>query len=204
MKIRDALMIAGLFFANSRDISPAVRHLDPIVSSGVYRIFDRQFNELEYGGELKIIPERIMRARLTGGLYGDIIRYASKKSGLDEKVVYAVIDVESKGNLYAQSHAGAKGLMQLMPRTARSLGVKDIFSPDENITAGSDYLAGLVEFYGDFSLGLAAYNYGPDSLEKVLGRHGSNWRKNLPKETKDFIIRVQGTLALYERHNLFN
>ena len=204
MKIRDALMIAGLFFANCRDISPAVRYLDPIVGSGVYRIFDRQLNELEYGGRLKTIPERIMRARLIGGLYGDIINRASEKYGLDKKVVYAVIDVESKGNLYAQSHAGAKGLMQLMPRTARSLGVKDIFSPEENIAAGSDYLTGLVEFYGNFPLSLAAYNYGPDNLERVLGRHGGNWKKHLPKETKDFIIRVQGTLALYEIHNLFN
>jgi soluble lytic murein transglycosylase-like protein len=94
------------------------------------------------------------------------VEQAARQHGLDPLLVHAVIQVESAYNPYATSHAGAQGLMQLMPATARSLGVRNSFDVEENIRAGVRHLKELKEQYKDDRLALAAYNAGAGAVKK--------------------------------------
>lgn len=106
----------------------------------------------------------------SGQAFAPIIREASKKYGVQEELIAAVIQQESSFRPQAQSRCGAQGLMQLMPATARSLGVKNAFDPEENIMGGTRYLKQkLDEFNGNVSMALAAYNAGSSAVKKYGG-----------------------------------
>ncbi len=99
--------------------------------------------------------------------YNEIIAKASKKYGVSENLIHAVIFTESSYNPDALSPKGAGGLMQLMPGTAETYGAADRFSPEENITAGTKYLKFLLDRYkGDVKLATAAYNAGEGAVDK--------------------------------------
>ena len=99
----------------------------------------------------------------------EIILYASQYD-IDSKLILAVIRNESCFDRSAVSSAGAQGLMQLMPATARWLGVTDSFSPDQNIRGGTKYLSDLVKRYdNNIKMALAAYNAGPGAVAKYGG-----------------------------------
>ena len=99
--------------------------------------------------------------------YESYVNEASEKYGVDKRLIYAVIEQESGGNASAVSSAGAQGLMQLMPATARGLGVSDAFDPKQNIMGGTKYLSQLLDKYGgDVETALAAYNGGPGNVSR--------------------------------------
>ena len=102
--------------------------------------------------------------------YMPIILAAASRYRVDPTIIRAIIMAESGFNPRAISRRGAKGLMQLMPRTARSLGVRDSFNPEQNIHAGVKYFSQLLDkFDGDHSLALAAYNAGSRKVRKYKG-----------------------------------
>jgi len=101
-------------------------------------------------------------------LYESLIQQWSKKYNVPADLVRAVIRVESDFHPHAVSSAGAEGLMQLMPKTAKSLGVQDSFDPSQNIRGGTQYLRKLAnQFNGDARLTLAAYHAGPGAVERA-------------------------------------
>jgi len=98
-----------------------------------------------------------------------LVEKSAKAHNVDPLLVQSVIQVESNYNHYAVSPKGAEGLMQLMPGTARMLGVTNSFDPAENIEAGVKYLRYLQNVYRDDRLALAAYNAGPKAVDRYKG-----------------------------------
>lgn len=112
-----------------------------------------------------------------------MVEQAAKTHEVDPLLVHAVIATESNYDAHAVSPKGAEGLMQLMPPTARMLGVTNSFDPAQNIEAGVRYLKQLQDLYRDDMLALAAYNAGPKAVDKF---------KSVPpfKETQNYVDRV--------------
>jgi len=118
-----------------------------------------------------------------------IINREAEAHGLDPALIKSVIRVESNFNPNSTSPKGAMGLMQLMPGTARDLGVHNAYDPVENVRAGTRYLKTLLNRYdGNVDLALAAYNWGMGNVEKRPGK--------MPAETKNYIENVT---RYYER-----
>ncbi len=116
--------------------------------------------------------------------FPEIIREASRLNRLPERLIRAVIKAESNFNPKAASPVGARGLMQLMPQTARDLGVEDSLDPRQNVLGGARYLRLMLDRYdGNLRSALAAYNWGPANVDaKGTG--------NLPDETRGYLRRI--------------
>lgn len=111
-----------------------------------------------------------------------IILEAGQKEGVDPRFIHAVIWQESKYKVAARSHAGAQGLMQLMPATAKRFGCEHPEDPAQNIEAGTKYLNWLLRrFAGNVELALAGYNAGEGSVDKYLGVPPYNETQNYVK-----------------------
>lgn len=109
-------------------------------------------------------------------------------------LIQAIIKAESNGNPNAVSPKKARGLMQLMPDTAKELGVNPE-DPEQNIQGGTQYIAQQYQKYGDLRLALAAYNHGPGNMDKWITKYGKNWNAMMrdpkfPSETKTYVMRV--------------
>ena len=137
---------------------------------------------------LKTAPTAVPQANADGRLsavdLGEMLTKASNEHNVDVDLLASLVKAESGGNAHAVSRAGARGLMQLMPATAKGLGVEDSFKPDENVRGGSTYLnALLIQYHDNLALALAAYNAGPEAVAKYHG---------IPpyRETQAYVARV--------------
>lgn len=127
-------------------------------------------------------------SRTMASAYDGVIKRAAQRHELDPALLSAVVQRESNFDARAVSKAGAQGLMQLMPDTAKELGVRDAFDPEQNIEGGATYLRGLIDrYHGRLDLALAAYNAGSGAVDQYGG---------VPPyaETKAY---VQGILGSY-------
>jgi soluble lytic murein transglycosylase len=143
---------------------------------------------LTYPGKGTLIHSRGFRHAYSGQFDLDI-EAAARLHQVSPELVKAVIAVESEFDQWAVSSKGARGLMQLMPSTARRLGVADSFDARANILAGTQYLRTLLDqFVGDVSLALAAYNAGPNAVLRYRG---------IPpyRETRGYVGKVQSLLG---------
>ncbi len=149
---------------------------------------------LKGGGEVGVpleavrgfVPDEVLDevAVPAGGDLREIVAAAARRHGLDPALVLAVVSVESGFRPAAVSPKGAQGLMQLMPKTAASLGVEDAFDPAQNLDGGARHLGQLLTLYGgDLTRALAAYNAGEGAVE----RHGG-----VPpyRETRAYVKKV--------------
>jgi hypothetical protein len=120
---------------------------------------------------LSIEPEEVFtpvpHVEVSQEPFGELIRAAAERYSVDADLITSVIAAESNFNPKAISRRNARGLMQLLPATAIHLGVKNIFDPQENIDAGTHYLSDLLLLYkNDLALTLAAYNAGPERVQR--------------------------------------
>jgi soluble lytic murein transglycosylase-like protein len=137
-------------------------------------------------------PAQYARA-LPATVYDPYIEQVARDNGVDPSLVKAVALVESGFNPKAVSSKGARGLMQLLPSTAKQYGVSDLHDPYQNLRAGAAHLRGLLdEFDGNVTLALAAYNAGSGAVRRYGG---------VPAyaETRDYVKKIEGTLGRRSR-----
>jgi Transglycosylase SLT domain len=167
-------------------VSPAVRGEYIVLRSGQriavtgYQLLDNYSYRLQMKGGtvdvpveqvLTIEPEEVFtpvpQVEVSKEPFGDLIRAAAKRYSVDADLITSVIAAESNFDPKAISRRDARGLMQLLPTTAAHLGVRNIFDPQENIDAGTHYLSELLFLYkNDVALTLAAYNAGPERVQR--------------------------------------
>jgi len=137
------------------------------------------------------LPQRRVQRVPRDWRYDGLIGLTAREHQLQPALVKAVIAAESNFDAHAVSRKGAQGLMQLMPQTAAALGVDDPLHPLDNVRGGARYLREMLDRYGDLERALAAYNAGPEAVD----RHGG-----VPpyRETRDYVRRV---LSYYRRYN---
>nr|MDJ0823074.1 lytic transglycosylase domain-containing protein [Paracoccaceae bacterium] len=175
-------------------------------TQGRARIFSSQTQVLDnraaqqYNNSVRLQPPKVVTPTKYGpmvdgvlptyrgryaGIYADMARAAARRNGVPEDLFLRLVNQESRFKPKALSHKGAIGLAQLMPATARSLGVNP-HDPQENLDGGARYLKMMYRKFGSWRLALAAYNAGPGAVEK----HGG-----VPpfRETRNYVKKIWGS-----------
>ena len=144
-----------------------------------------------------------VRRAVRSTAFDTLIDHHARANDLNPVLVRAVIETESAFNPRARSHVGAMGLMQLMPGTARDLGVVDPYDPEDNIRGGTKYLRSLLDrFDNNVELALAAYNAGPGAVERYDGvppyRETRNYVAKIGNRIKNVQAVTRGGLTIYK------
>jgi soluble lytic murein transglycosylase-like protein len=176
------LMAAGIVLGTAVDVRPV--QAETIVSSkSRSRIFSTQTRLLDsrassqYAASVRLQPPTIRTPSLNSGPayvgkyngpYLTMAKAAARRHNIPEDLFARLVQQESGWNSTARSHKGAMGLAQLMPGTARKLGV-DPNDPQQNLEGGARYLKAMYDRYGSWKLALAAYNAGPGAVDKHGG-----------------------------------
>jgi len=175
-------------FINQSQYQSTLERIDEI-SRFVNNVENFNRSVQEYKGKVFSDVVRDLSAIKLKFQFQKTVNEAARENNLDPRLVNAVIEQESGFNPNAVSEAGALGLMQLMPNTARHLGVKDPLNPHENVRAGTKYLSSLLNRYqGNVVLALSAYNAGPANVDKYQG---------VPpfEETKNYVRKIINKLT---------
>ena len=181
--VRNILVLAALL-----SVAPTLRAENVVLKSGQrlsvtgYQLLGDKYRLQMNGGSVEIpsaevsaiepedIFTRATAQPVAAGPYGEFILAAANRYHVDADLINSVIAAESNFNPRAISRRNARGLMQLIPGTAARLGVRNIFDPRENIEAGTRYLGELLlRYHNDLTLTLAAYNAGPERVQKHNG-----------------------------------
>ena len=160
--------------------SEGVLHFTNVPTSSNYKIYIREK------------PDRSLNSDVTRR-YDQIITEAAERHGVSFSLLKAMIKIESDFNPRAISRAGAMGLMQIMPENIKRLKIKDPFDPRENIMGGTRYLKQMIDrFNGKLSLALAAYNAGPNTVERY---------QRIPPftETEDYVEAVMKYYSIFKK-----
>jgi soluble lytic murein transglycosylase len=176
-------MIIVLFFSTSGQ-------------AGIYRYVDdqghRHFTNIPTTNKYRFYREEGEKYQLES-----LIDHFAQKFQLDRALIKAVIKVESDFNPWVVSSKGAQGLMQLMPKTAQEIGVRNSFDPAESIYGGSFYLRKMLDsFDWNLDYALAAYNAGPNAIRKYGGIPPYEETRNYVKRVKhyfDYYRHLKGT-----------
>lgn len=200
--LKAAQSFASMYGSGQQDNTPsAIRELQMLQANPELAKLDMQRRQAGFGrpqliqtadGYAWATPEGATPLNYGGG--------QQAPQGVDPALIDAVMQQESGGNPNAVSPAGAQGLMQLMPGTARDPGfgvapARD-GSPQENVRVGSDYLKAMLQKYnGNLQLALAAYNAGPGRVDQAMGSAGGDPQRaiaQLPRETQQYVPSVIG------------
>lgn len=150
-------------------------------------------SKIGYGGGAKLtgLNGDISNSPISTGNVSidEAITRACKKYNMDPNLIRAVIKQESSFNPNAVSGAGAMGLMQLMPSTARGMGVTNAFDIEQNVDAGTKNLRDQLDRYGDIRMALAAYNAGSGTMQN-RGVTSANDLYKMPTETRNYISKI--------------
>ena len=165
LSLSTALIVGGLW---------AFCPLQPASAEQMYRFVDAKgtvhFSNVPTDQRYVPIAQDPKRSSsMASRRYDDLIRRVARQYDVPPALVKAVIASESNFNASALSPKGAQGLMQLMPATAKALGVRDSYEVEQNVTGGTAYLRQLIDRYGDWNHALAAYNAGPTAVEEYGG-----------------------------------
>lgn len=179
--------ILGDVFTQSNTNLNNLTAINPLLYQGSADVFlPSSLAFLQQGTENTLLAHPVNQRQQPNN-YENIIKKAADQFQLPERLISSIIQHESNFNTDAVSTAGAQGLMQLMPGTAKFLGVKNSFDPEQNIMGGARYLKQMLnQFDGDMKLALAAYNAGPGNVKKYGG---------IPpfKETQNYVNKVLTT-----------
>lgn len=158
--------------------------------AGIYRYVDDNgrvhYTNVPAGGQYRLYMPTSEASRLDA-----LVKHYAERFALKQSLLMAVIKVESNFDPLVVSRKGAQGLMQLMPETAREVGVRNPFDPSESIFGGAMYLRKMLDTFEHLDLALAAYNAGPGTVRQFGG---------IPpyEETQNYVKRVRHYMDRYE------